>query len=747
MTRKIALVAGVGSYKGRWEQLDSCAHDADQVAAVLSEPEYDFDVTTIVDQQVTRQAILRWLVDAKTSGADLILFYFAGHGAVNDLGTFLVTFDNEEFDEGISLATLMQLLQPAPGSSTSTVVILDCCHSGEAASTPVAGRSTRRVANTDINNVLRQSDPSAVVIAACASDQRAWETTNLGHGIFTFHLLEALLGYAADHTGDVTVHSLYEVVSREMASLDTWYQDPVFGGRVTGRVILGSRLTPVLSPPRPEQEYERIELEAQVHLEEYNRLRSANIDTWRASGYADACRRLESISDWFARKEQIQGLSQREGFRSAKNTLIRYQTELGLVEPGIRTPWGVLEKEIGGGGFGKVWLIADGKDRRQAYKLYHVNELSDREKVKRFKNGYDAMRMLNHDRIVKVHDYSSCPPGFVMDYIEGDNLRDLAPGTFMDPVSILYILQASADAIADAHKHLVIHRDIKPENIICSLREDGVYEPFLTDFDLAWFSTQTQKATKTAMGVVYYAAPEQYVAFNPKAARSRTPALDVYSFGQLLYFCFMNADPEPLNIGTNVEKLHRRLLSSCTAKATRLIVDLYKGCVQFAPEDRVSDFKSILAYLNEVMQELTYTDNDKKLEPDEYVNEVAFQITGRVPEEHFSSFFNATGNWEITPEWRDAPRLRAGVGQLLSLHFLPSTRMAMENMSNERMRLILNRRVDASLAPFRDQATRHPGRQGAFTFFLEWRPKNMSRTDALRLCEAIRSVIDTLQAS
>jgi serine/threonine protein kinase len=332
--------------------------------------------------------------------------------------------------------------------------------------------------------------------------------------------------------------------------------------------------------------------------------------------------------------------------------MLRFQSELGVVEEGMNTPWGRLERQIGAGGFGKVWLIADG-DRKLAYKLYHANELSDKEKVRRFRNGYDAMRMLHHPSIVNVYDYGTCPPGFIMDYIEGQNLRELAPGNYMEPAEILAILLTAAEAIEHAHNNDVIHRDIKPENIVCSLNKDGKYVPSLTDFDLAWFSTQTQRATKTAMGVIYYAAPEQYFSFNPKAVRSKTPALDVYSFGQLLYFCLTNNDPDPVNISNNSENLNRTLFQSCSAEGAKDIIELYENCVRFKPEERIQSFGEVIIALGRIIQGLSHTERDGRISFEQYIGEVAYQMTGHVPQSGSTSFTTSAGTWAISAQQKE----------------------------------------------------------------------------------------------
>ncbi|HEV2640499.1 MAG TPA: caspase family protein [Actinocrinis sp.] len=750
MSGRLALVTGVSEYSGRWSSLKSCVNDADQIADVLTFPEYGFSVTLLLNGEVTKAAVFRWMVEAKNSGAEQVVFYFAGHGATTELGTFLVCSDNSDFDEGISLPELMRIADPGVDAPSQVLFLLDCCHSGGAVNPgPGRGIPVRSVGKSDVVQAVRQIDPACVVIAACTESQPAWEVTNLGHGVFTYHLLSALMGDAADHTGEVTANSVYEVISREMDSRDGHVQTPVFGGRVQGRMVLGRDFSPALLPPRPDQEYAQYEAEAQDYLDRYSRFKSGfDPMTWRSEGYFAACRKLEVISKWFDEKDKVQGLTVRPEYKHSRETLARHQSELGLVESDTRTRWGVLEAVIGAGGFGKVWKVARGEGEYMAYKLYHVNDLHDREKVKRFQNGYEAMRMLAHPRIVSVHEYSDCPPGFTMDFINGSNLRELDPARFMEPMEILDILLKSAEAIEHAHDHEVIHRDIKPENIICRLDEAGVYQPYLTDFDLAWFTTQTQKATKTAMGVVYYAAPEQFIAFDPKVARSRNPTLDVFSFGQLMYFCLLGRDPDPLSIDDNGQNLSRKLAQSCSTEVSNAIVDLYRRCTRFEASARIQRFSEVGSAVRAIHQDVMHSDAGAVISSEGYTKEVIYQMTNMLPSsEKTPSFTTVSGQWQVTFEWKTKSRRHSTTDEL-QMHVEPTGRMALENRSNSQMRDVFNRRVDRAISAegFSQRAKRHPGKRGAFSFYLEWRPISINRTDALELCTLLRAVLVSLSS-
>ncbi|WP_327239696.1 caspase family protein [Streptomyces sp. NBC_01318] len=745
----LALVVGIDAYKDRWPKLSCCAHDADQVAAVLQMQEYGFSVSLLQNEEATKTNILRWLIDAKNSGADKLLFYFSGHGASTELGHCIVTYDNRDFDEGVPLPDILRILEPNGTQDCQVFVLLDCCHSGGA----VTGRSgsVMRVSdlrNSEILEVVRQVESSSAVVAACSENQTAWEVNNLGHGIFTYYLLYALTGAAADHTGSVTAHSIYEVISREMSQGSSDHdQLPIFGGRIRGRLLIGTGFTPELAPPPPESEYERYELEAQEFLDSYNRFKSGfDINTWRSDGHYASCRRLENISKWFEEKDRIQGLATRSKYKQARDTLTRYQTELGLIEAGTKAREGIVTKQIGAGGFGSVFKVDDqeGDGSVYAYKVYHPHELHDREKVKRFRNGYDAMQLLAHPQIVRVHRYSDCPTGFVMDYVDGSNLRELQPGTFLSPAEIIAILLKSAEAIEHAHSHGVIHRDIKPENIVCRYTNDGEYLPYLTDFDLAWFSTQTQRATKSAMGVVYYAAPEQYIAFDPKAAYSREPTLDVFSFGQLLAFCFVNRDPDPLNVAGNIENLNGAVKGSCSNESAAKLMKFYEDCASFDPRQRIQEFAEVVGRLGDIYNDLQHTDLDAKISTTQYAKELAFQITRKAQrQDEVTSFLSASGAWEASVEWREKFAGRE-YRPLLVLRIAPTSRVSLENVKNVRMRKILNRRVDQAMQPYGNMAARHPGQRGTYEVFVEWFPNRMTRSDTSQLAEMLRRVFVAL---
>jgi serine/threonine protein kinase len=414
---------------------------------------------------------------------------------------------------------------------------------------------------------------------------------------------------------------------------------------------------------------------------------------------------------------------------------------LGFVESGTIINEGVLERQLGSGGFGSVWQVTDPTNGNSvAYKIYHAQELDNQEKINRFATGYEAMKLLRHPRIVRVHRYSTCPVGFVMDFVDGQNLRDLQPHLALEAVDLVDLMIDIAEAVAHAHENSVIHRDIKPENIVCTLTPDGRQIPFLTDFDLAWFATRTQNATKSGLGVIFYAAPEQYSAFDPKVSGAKTPALDVFSFGQLLYFCFVGRDPDPVRLSHNLSELQSKVTGLSSGSVVRQLGALYKDSTAWNPADRTQDFGEILRRLWAIKEELTHTRADAPVTQAEFVVELIYRMTNdpKVPRE--TMFTSLSGAWQVHLEWRTKVFRKREQPSLL-VQFTPNGRIGFENLSNEKMRTVLNERVDAALVTHRPNAVRHKGKQGTFEVFVEFCPVQLDRNGVEPVRLAIRSTL------
>jgi eukaryotic-like serine/threonine-protein kinase len=740
MSKRLALVVGIDAYDGiRWPQLDHAVDDAREVAEALTLVEFDFVVTTLYDEEATATRLLTRLVQLKEQAPEILVFYFSGHGGTSAAGSFLVTSDSAPMVEGVNLPVLAQVLQPEAGQST--VGIFDCCHAGAAfiegaSPLPIEQLSARAVEEAFSSDLAT----SRAVLAACSADAETIETRNLAHGVFTHHLLEGLLGAAADPQGDVSVHSLYDYISR---AYDAEVQPPVFRGDIEGRLVLASGFEPRLAPPIGEDAALDLERNAEELLDAYAQHVSAGFATWKESGFRAASQRLEPIYDWFERKIAANPeLLKRSAFRALYDSLLTRVAQLGSMDSGTILSEGTLAKRLGGGAFGAVWRV-DPPDHGLvvAYKIYHAAELHDVDKVARFRRGFDAMAQLDHPHIVRVFRYTTCPLGFFMGYIQGPNLRELAPATSLDPASTTRLLIEVAETLEHAHNRGVLHRDIKPENIVCSW-ESEEWEPYLTDFDLAWFSTATQ-VTQQAFGSLHYAAPEQMVAYSPRATLQRSPTLDVFSFGQLLYFAVTGSDPDALNLEVNAENLEVRAADWPSGEAARQLVELYGNCAAWSPEDRLQDFTQILSLLRDLEREINPRTGADISEPERFKAELVFAFTGKpISADEPTAFTSTSGRTETKIELRE--RSVDGTARyLVQASVAPRVGVELPGQSYSDLRDVLVSRIDAVLGDSNSARRRHsPGPEFIVEFAvpeLDWPTLAQVRDHLARVIAAIEA--------
>jgi serine/threonine protein kinase len=206
-----------------------------------------------------------------------------------------------------------------------------------------------------------------------------------------------------------------------------------------------------------------------------------------------------------------------------------------------------LQRRIGKGGMGEVWLADDPRLHRQvAIKTLPFHTQGDSEFLQRFEREARAAAALNHPHILPVHDYGEQPLSegqaityIVMPYVEGGTLADrvkqlAAERRAMPPDEAIDYLSQAAEAIDYAHEQGVVHRDIKPSNML--LRKGKWI--LLADFGIARILSDQEHLTQAGVGVgtPEYMAPEQAQG-KPEAAS------DNYSLAVIAYQLFTGQLP------------------------------------------------------------------------------------------------------------------------------------------------------------------------------------------------------------
>lgn len=201
---------------------------------------------------------------------------------------------------------------------------------------------------------------------------------------------------------------------------------------------------------------------------------------------------------------------------------------------------------LGKGGMGAVYKAKQrGLDRLVAVKILPPEYSQDPAFAERFQREAKALAQLSHPNIVGVHDIGQAfpsPPAplpegasggycyFVMEYVDGVNLRQAMRAGQLTPAEALKIVPQICDALQFAHDEGIVHRDIKPENILI----DKKGRVKIADFGLAKLLGKTHDVSLTGtqqmMGTLHYMAPEQI-----EGARDVDHRADIYSLGVTFY--------------------------------------------------------------------------------------------------------------------------------------------------------------------------------------------------------------------
>ncbi len=190
---------------------------------------------------------------------------------------------------------------------------------------------------------------------------------------------------------------------------------------------------------------------------------------------------------------------------------------------------------IGLGGMGAVYQARQtALDREVALKLVHAELSQDVAFMERFEREAKTLAKLSHPNIVTIYDFGRTSDGmayFIMEYVDGINLRQVIDTKGVDPKESLALIKSLCGALEYLHGKGIVHRDIKPENIL--MGEDGV--PKLADFGIAKILNDGSYGTSLTMtrqvlGSPNYMAPEHIEA--PEQIDHR---IDLYSLGIVLY--------------------------------------------------------------------------------------------------------------------------------------------------------------------------------------------------------------------
>ena len=210
------VAVGINKYKNEALNLNYAAADARGfVQSITGKSKKLFDRIEVIpfyDEEATRQDIMGKLdvLSKIVKPQDVLFFYYAGHGSMVDNDFYFIPTDNVQLyseeklkKNAIYAGELQDKL--AAIAALKQLIIIDACQSGGSVEL-----LAQRGAGEEKALAQLSRSTGIHVLAAAGSEQFAIEFSELGHGLFTYVLLEALSGKAdgAPHDGKITIYEL-----------------------------------------------------------------------------------------------------------------------------------------------------------------------------------------------------------------------------------------------------------------------------------------------------------------------------------------------------------------------------------------------------------------------------------------------------------------------------------------------------------------------------------------------------------
>jgi len=241
---------------------------------------------------------------------------------------------------------------------------------------------------------------------------------------------------------------------------------------------------------------------------------------------------------------------QTDDFLRASPAAVARTIDMPTVAESVGTvigPYKLLE-QIGEGGFGIVFMAEQQKPVRRKVALKILKPGMDTKQViARFEAERQALAIMDHPNIAKVHDGGATPlgrPFFVMELVKGVPITEYCDENHMPPRERLELFVSVCQAVQHAHQKGIIHRDLKPSNVLVSVHDTTPVVKVI-DFGVAKALGQelTEKTLFTGfaqmVGTPLYMSPEQA----GQSSLDVDTRSDIYSLGVMLYELLTGTTP------------------------------------------------------------------------------------------------------------------------------------------------------------------------------------------------------------
>ena len=263
-----------------------------------------------------------------------------------------------------------------------------------------------------------------------------------------------------------------------------------------------------------------------------------------------------------------------------------------------------LEKELGHGGMGTVYLARDnGLNRKVALKILKADLSEDPAFARKFLDEVEVTASLAHPNIIRVYTLGEQDGRLylVMEHLDQPNLEQrMDQGGKLSERDVLEIGIGIASALQFAHEETgMIHRDIKPGNILFGRGNI----PKLADFGLAASARSALGQQDDIWGTPYYVSPER---LNREEEDIRS---DIYSLGATLYHAMAGRAPFEAESAEEVAKRHLfdrpPPFRSLRPDANEQTVFTLDKCLQKRQEDRWREYEEFILQLQDARRRLS----------------------------------------------------------------------------------------------------------------------------------------------
>ncbi len=208
----------------------------------------EYRVRLLLDEDATKRNLMKVIGDdlprLAQKADDVILLYFACHGSpetgscMERTSRYLILHDTEFeniYSTGIDLERDLPRWFNRIHNPKLIILFIDACFSGRA-----GGRTFEGPYLSHVRANFRGTSPISLksldlgegrlMVVACDDDQIAYENRELGHGVFTYFLIEGLRR-SDSNKNVISIHTLYEKVAEAVRDFTNGRQVPVINGR------------------------------------------------------------------------------------------------------------------------------------------------------------------------------------------------------------------------------------------------------------------------------------------------------------------------------------------------------------------------------------------------------------------------------------------------------------------------------------------------------------------------------------